>query len=90
MENVKFIKEWWYTTGEEEYNGIYTSMSDLQHLLCDVIEPHEKATFKRAIKNGGFVTFGDDGMHACIKPTKENIQKFFKKHFNLDYQGEEQ
>lgn len=86
MENVKFIKQWF----NDENNGLYFRSDDLTHVLCDVLTSSERATFKRAIKNGGFVTFGDDGMHACIKPTKENVQKFFKKHFNLDYQGEEQ
>ena len=85
MENVKFIKNWF----NNENNGLYFKREYLTHVLCDVLTRSERATFNRAIKNGGFVTFGDDGLHACCNPTKENVKKFFKKHFNMDYVGEE-
>lgn len=82
MVDLKAIKEWF----NDENNGMYWTSSDYNHCLCDVLAPHEKALFKRATNKGGFVTFGDDGMHACMNPTPQNVSKFFKKHFNLDWE----
>ena len=88
MATVKAIKDFYYNHNLEQSNTFYDDVSYIQHVLCEVLTPQEKARAKRAIKNGGFFTFGYDGLACCNSCDDKNVKRFFKRNYNIDWSEE--
>lgn len=86
MVNVKAIKEFYYDHNLEENNTFYDDVSYIQHVLCEVLTPQEKARARKAIKNGGFFTFGYDGLACCNSCSETNVKRFFKRNFDIEWE----
>lgn len=83
--DVKALHNWYCDNNINQENGFYYSLDSITHSLCDVLTPSEKARAKRCIKNGGFFTFGDKGLHCCNSLKAINVYRFFLKVFNVDF-----
>lgn len=65
MLDIKVIKDFFYENNLERNNTLFYDMDAILWVLCEVLTPQEKARAKKAIKNGGFFTFGYDGLACC-------------------------
>lgn len=83
--DVKALHHWYWSKNTSQENGFYFTYDCIDHLLCDVLTPSEKARAKRCIKNGGFFTFGDRGLHCCNSLKAINVYRFFLKVFDVDF-----
>lgn len=86
MVSSKAIKEFYYNHNLDANNTFYDSMDYIQHVLCDVLTPQEKGRAKKAIKNGGFFTFGYDGLACCNSCEEASVKRFFKRNYDLDWE----
>lgn len=86
MVNVKAIKEFYYNHNLEKNNTFYDDVSYIQYVLCEVLTPQEKARARKAIKNGGFFTFGYDGLACCNSCSETNVKRFFKRNFDVEWE----
>lgn len=86
MVNVKAIKEFYYNHNLDTNNTFYDSMDNIQHVLCDVLTPQEKGRAKKAIKNGGFFTFGYDGLACCNSCELTSVKRFFKRNHGIEFE----
>lgn len=41
---------------------------------------------KKAVKSGGFFTFGYNGLYCCNSLKKSTVKRFFKRNYNLNYE----
>lgn len=86
MVNVKAIKEFYYNHNLEQNDTFYDNMDYIQYVLCEVLTPQEKARARKAIKNGGFFTFGYDGLACCNSCSETNVKRFFKRNFDIEWE----
>lgn len=88
MVEMKAIKDFYYNHNLEQNNTFYDDMSYIQHVLCEVLTPQEKARAVKSIKNGGFFTFGYDGLACCNSRKETSVKRFFKRNYNIDWSEE--
>lgn len=87
MLDIKAIKDYFYNHHElVQDDSLYDDMSYIQHVLCEVLTPQEKARAKKSIKNGGFFTFGYNGLACCNSCEEASVKRFFKRNYGLDWE----
>lgn len=57
----KQIQDYFFNNNLHASDTIYNDMDSIAHVLCEVLTSSEKARAKKAVKNGGFFTFGYSG-----------------------------
>ena len=57
----KQIKDYFYNNNLHANDIIYNDMDSIAYVLCEVLTSSEKARAKKAVRNGGFFTFGYNG-----------------------------
>lgn len=82
----KAIKDYFYNNHLEQSDTIYNDMDRIAYVLCEVLTPSEKARAKKAVKNGGFFTFGYNGLYCCNSLKESNVKRFFKKNYCLSFE----
>lgn len=80
----KQIQNYFYNNNLEQSDTIFNDMDSIAYVLCEVLTPSEKARAKKAVKNGGFFTFGYNGLYCCNSLKKSTVHRFFKVNYNLD------
>ena len=80
----KQIQDYFYNNHLEQSDTIFNDMDSIAYVLCEVLTPSEKARAKKAVKNGGFFTFGYNGLYCCNSLKKSTVHRFFKVNYNLD------
>nr|DAS07004.1 MAG TPA: hypothetical protein [Caudoviricetes sp.] len=80
----KQIQDYFYNNNLEQSDTIFNDMDSIAYVLCEVLTPSEKARAKKAVKNGGFFTFGYNGLYCCNSLKKSTVHRFFKVNYNLD------
>ncbi len=88
MATVKAIKDFYYNHNLEQNNTFYDDVSYIQHVLCEVLTPQEKARAKKSYQEWGFFTFGYDGLACCNSCDDKNVKRFFKRNYNIDWSEE--
>lgn len=88
MADIKAVKDFFYNHNLEANNTFYDSMNYIQHVLCEVLTSQKKARAKKAIKNGGFFTFGYDGLACCNSCDDKAVKRFFKRNYGIDWSEE--
>lgn len=78
------IVDYFYDNQLEHSDTIYNDMDSIAYVLCEVLTPSEKARAKKAVKNGGFFTFGYSGLYCCNSLKESSVKRFFKKNYNLE------
>ena len=78
------IQDYFYNNNLEQSDTIFNDMDSIAYVLCEVLTSSEKARAKKAVKNGGFFTFGDNGLYCCNSLKKSTVHRFFKVNYNLD------
>ena len=63
--------------------AFYNDMDSIAYVLCEVLTSQEKARARKAVKNGGFFTFGYNGLYCCNSLKESTVKRFFKKNYNL-------
>lgn len=61
----KQIQDYFYNNNLEQSDTIFNDMDNIAYVLCEVLTSSEKARAKKAVKNGGFFTFGYNGLYCC-------------------------
>lgn len=79
----KQIVDYFYDNQLEHSDTIYNDMDSIVYVLCEVLTSSEKARARKAVKNGGFFTFGYTGLYCCNSLKKSTVKRFFKKNYNL-------
>ena len=87
MADIKAVKNFYYNNGLDTNNTFYDEMSSIQYGLCEVLTPQEKSKAKKAIKNGGFFTFGYDGLACCNSCDDKAVKRFFKRNCGVDWEA---
>lgn len=87
MADIKAIKDWFYEKGLDSDNTFYDNVDYIQHVLCDVLTGSEKARARKSIKQGGFFTFGYDGLACCNSCDDKSVKRFFKKNYGVDWEA---
>ena len=77
------IQDYFYNNHLEQSDTIYNDIDSIAYVLCEVLTSQEKARARKAVKNGGFFTFGYNGLYCCNSLKKSTVQRFFKKNYNL-------
>lgn len=80
----KAIKDYFYNNNLEQSDTIFNDMDSIAYVLCEVLTPSEKARARKAVKNGGFFTFGYNGLYCCNSLKKSTVHRFFKVNYNLN------
>ena len=80
----KQIQDYFYNNNLEQSDTIFNDMDSIAYVLCEVLTPSEKARAKKAVKNGGFFTFGYNGLYCCNSLKKSTVHRFFKVNYNLN------
>ena len=78
------IRDYFYQNHLERNNTIYNSLDSINYVLCEVLTSQEKARARKAVKNGGFFTFGYNGLYCCNSLKESTVKRFFKKNYNLE------
>lgn len=79
----KQVQDYFYSKGLEQNDTIYNDMDSITYVLCEVLTPSEKARTKKSVKNGGFYTFGYNGLCCCNSLKKSSVKRFFKVNYGL-------
>ena len=80
----KAIQDYFYNNNLHASDTIFNDMDSIAYVLCKVLTSSEKARAKKAVKNGGFFTFGYNGLYCCNSLKKSTVHRFFKVNYNLD------
>lgn len=83
--SYKTIKDYFYSNNLHASDTIFNDMDSIAYVLCEVLTSSEKARAKKAVKNGGFFTFGYNGLFCCNSLKKSNVKRFFKVNYNLEF-----
>lgn len=86
MVDVKAIKEFFFNHNLERNDSIYFGTDAIIYVLCEVLTPQEKARAKKSIKNGGFFTFGYNGLACCNSCEEASVKRFFKRNYGLEWE----
>jgi len=78
------IQDYFYNNNLERSDTIFNDMDSIAYVLCEVLTSSEKARAKKAVKNGGFFTFGYNGLYCCNSLKKSTVHRFFKVNYGLD------
>lgn len=87
MADIKAIKDYFYNNNLDTDDTFYDSMDYIQHVLCEVLTPSEKARARKSIKQGGFFTFGYNGLACCNSCEDASVKRFFKRNYGLDWEA---
>lgn len=79
------IKDYFYSNNLEHSDTIYNDMDSIVYVLCEVLTPSEKARARKAVKNGGFFTFGYNGLYCCNSLKGSTVKRFFKVNYNKEF-----
>lgn len=79
----KVVQNFFYENKLERIDTIYNDLDSIAYVLCEVLTSQEKARARKAVKHGGFFTFGYNGLYCCNSLKKSTVQRFFKKNYNL-------
>lgn len=82
----KQIQDYFYDNHLEQSDTIYNDLDSITHVLCEVLTPNEKARAKKIVKNGGFFTFGYNGLYCCNSLKESTVKRFFKKNYGLSFE----
>ena len=80
----KAIKDYFYNNNLEQSDTIFNDMDSIAYVLCEVLTPSEKARARKAVKSGGFFTFGYNGLYCCNSLKQSTVKRFFKVNYGLD------
>lgn len=86
MVDVKAIKEYFFSNNLERNDSIYFDTDALRYNLCELLTPQENARARKAIMNGGFFTFGYNGLSCCGSREDAYVKRFFKRNYKLDWE----
>lgn len=81
----KQIVDYFYNNNLEHSDTIYNDMDSIVYVLCEVLTPSEKARARKAVKNGGFFTFGYSGLYCCNSLKESSVKRFFKVNYNKEF-----
>lgn len=79
------IKDYFYSNNLEQSDTIFNDIDSIAYVLCEVLTSSEKARAKKAVKNGGFFTFGYNGLYCCNSLKKSTVKRFFKVNYNKEF-----
>lgn len=82
----KQIQDYFYDNNLEHSDTIYNDLDSIAYVLCEVLTSSEKARAKKSVKNGGFFTFGYNGLYCCNSLNKSNVKRFFKVNYGLSFE----
>lgn len=82
----KQIQDYFYSNNLECSDTIFNDMDSIAYVLCEVLTSSEKTRAKNAVKNGGFFTFGYNGLYCCNSLKKSTVKRFFKVNYNLSFE----
>jgi hypothetical protein len=82
----KQIKDYFYDNNLEQSDTIYNDLDSIAYVLCEVLTSSEKARAKKSVKNGGFFTFGYNGLYCCNSLKESTIKRFFKVNYGLSFE----
>lgn len=82
----KQIKDYFYDNNLEQSDTIYNDLDSIAYVLCEVLTPNEKARARKSVKNGGFYTFGYNGLYCCNSLKKSTVKRFFKVNYGLSFE----
>ena len=82
----KQIQDYFYNNHLEHSDTIFNDMDSIAYVLCEVLTPSEKARAKKAVKNGGFYTFGYNGLYCCNSLKESTVKRFFKINYNKEFE----
>ena len=57
------IQDYFYNNNLHASDTIYNDLDSIAYVLCEVLTSQEKARARKAVKNGGFFTFGYNGLY---------------------------
>lgn len=78
----KAIQDYFYNNNLHASDTIYNDMDSIAHVLCEVLTSSEKARAKKAVKNGGFFTFGYNGLYYHCRGRNTKTEKGFMVRLN--------
>ena len=82
----KQIKDYFYSSHLEQSDTIYNDLDSIAYVLCEVLTSSEKARARKSVKNGGFYTFGYNGLYCCNSLKKSTVKRFFKVNYGLSFE----
>lgn len=82
----KQIQDYFYDNNLEQSDTIYNDLDSIAYVLCEVLTSSEKARAKKSVKNGGFFTFGYNGLYCCNSLNESNVKRFFKVNYGLSFE----
>nr|DAT98312.1 MAG TPA: hypothetical protein [Caudoviricetes sp.] len=82
----KQIQDYFYDNNLEQSDTIYNDLDSIAHVLCEVLTSSEKARAKKSVKNGGFFTFGYNGLYCCNSLKESTVKRFFKVNYGLSFE----
>lgn len=82
----KQIVDYFYDNQLEHSDTIYNDMDSIAYVLCEVLTSSEKAWARKAVKNGGFFTFGYSGLYCCNSLKDSTMKRFFKVNYGLSFE----
>lgn len=82
----KQIKDYFYDNNLEQSDTIYNDLDSIAYVLCEVLTPNEKSRARKSVKNGGFFTFGYNGLYCCNSLKESNVKRFFKVNYGLSFE----
>lgn len=80
------IEDYFYNNHLEQSDTIYNDMDSIAYVLCEVLTSSEKARAKKSVKNGGFFTFGYNGLYCCNSLKESTVKRFFKVNYGLSFE----
>nr|DAV66589.1 MAG TPA: hypothetical protein [Caudoviricetes sp.] len=82
----KQIQDYFYDNNLEQSDTIFNDMDSMAYVLCEVLTPNEKSRAKKSVKNGGFFTFGYNGLYCCNSLKESTVKRFFKVNYGLSFE----
>lgn len=79
------IKDYFYDNNLHASDTIYNDLDSIAYILCEVLTSQEKARAKKAVKSGGFFTFGYNGLYCCNSLKESTVKRFFKVNYNKEF-----
>lgn len=87
MVERKDIKEFYFNHNLERNDTIYFDTDAIRYVLCEVLTSSEKARARKSIKQGGFFTFGYNGLACCNSCDDASVKRFFKRNYGLNWEA---
>lgn len=82
----KQIQDYFYNNNLEQSDTIYNDLDSIAYVLCEVLTSSEKARARKSVKNGGFFTFGYNGLYCCNSLKESTVKRFFKVNYGLSFE----